>query len=121
MSEQRPDPLIPFLVERFKRGAIVANFGYQDEDNAMQLAGLNSAKRAIETLDGFGADGRKALVPLLDDPNPAIRVLAARYLVKIMPETALAVLRHIERTYPDEAGTSAARILWSYERGDFKM
>jgi hypothetical protein len=120
MNETRKDPVVPLAIEQFKRAAIVLDFGHIDEDNAMQDAGLDSAKRAVLMLDGR-AEGRKALKPLLDDPNPAIRVLAARHLLKIVPETALAVLQDVRRFYRGvEAGMSAARIIWAYERGDLK-
>lgn len=86
MSDAMQIPCAPSIVAQFKRAAIVTNFGHQDQDGAMQLAGLRSAKRAVQALDESGPGGRQALVPLLEDPDPAIRVLAAAYQVKIIPD-----------------------------------
>ncbi|MGA8169687.1 MAG: HEAT repeat domain-containing protein [Methylocystis sp.] len=118
MSGEREDPLIAYLMRQFTRAAIVAHYGYEDEDDAMQCAGIDSAKRAIKGLDLLGSKGRLALVPLLDDPDWGIRVFAAGYLVKIMPERALAVLKEIDERCPTRAHMTAFRILWSHEHGD---
>ena len=48
MSDQGPNPIFAFLVGQFKRAAMVTHFGYQDEDEAMQLAGIDGVKRAIQ-------------------------------------------------------------------------
>jgi hypothetical protein len=121
MNAKQQDPLIPFILEQFKRAAIVCDYGYEDEDNEMQIAGLKSARRAVQTLEALDADGRQFLAPLLDDPNPAVQVLAAAYLVKIMPERALAVLRHLRDYCLDQPRMTAARMLRNHDRGDLNL
>jgi hypothetical protein len=118
MTEPKPNPLIRYLIEQFKRAAIVVDFGYIDEDHAMQRAGIRSARQAIMVLDTCGPDARQALVPLLEDPNPAIRVYAAGFLLKVMPERALPVLKEIDEHCMERTTMTAFRILRRYERGD---
>jgi len=39
------------VIDRFKRAAMATNFGYQDNDDAIQLAGLRAVDRAAKDLD----------------------------------------------------------------------
>jgi hypothetical protein len=55
------------------------------------------------TLDGISA-GRAALATLLDNPNPGVRAAAGAYLIDLMPDRVVPVLREIEDT---ERGSSA--------------
>jgi hypothetical protein len=121
MEPKKPSLLARFVVEQFKRGAIVAHFGYEDEDRAMQRVGLKSAHRAVQILDTEGDDGRLALVPLLEDPDWGIRVLAAGYLVKVIPERALAVLQEIDEQCPTRARMTASHMLWDHKHGYLKL
>jgi hypothetical protein len=43
MSTAKQDPLIPFIVQKFKRGAIVTHFGYEEEIDAMQVVGIEAS------------------------------------------------------------------------------
>jgi len=87
----------------------------------MQTAGWNSVQKAVDMLDSFGPEGRQSLVALLADPDPAIRVMAAGYLVKVMPEGALAILNETRETCPAEARQTAFRLLRRHARGDLNM
>jgi len=116
MSGEKYNLAVRFLVEQFKRAAIVTLFGDEDEDRAMQLAGIRSAKRAIRSLDAFGA--REALVPLLEDPDWGIRAFAAGYLLKITPERALPVLKDIYLYGSARVRMRASDWLRSYECGE---
>lgn len=118
MSGEKPNPLIPFLLLRFKRAAIAAQFGHEEEDRALQRAGSRLAKLAVRELDAF--DARLALVPLLDDPDWSIRVYAARHLIKVAPERALAALKDISEHCPTRAHMTAFWILRDYEHGELE-
>ena len=48
MSGEAPSLSIAFVAGQFKRAAMVTHFGYQDEDEAMQLAGIDGVKRATQ-------------------------------------------------------------------------
>ena len=115
MARQVHDPLSEALVERFKRAAIVAHCGHEDEDLAMQSAGIAAARRAVETLDALRSDGRQALVPLLDDPDWGVRAYAAGYLLERMPARALTVLKDIDARCPTSASMTAYRMLRAFE------
>ncbi len=119
MSGENYDFAVRFLIEQFKHAAIVAHFGYEDEDRAMQRAGIGAAKRVVQGLDAF--DARLALAPLLEDPDWGVRVSAAGYLVKALPELALAVLKDSHLHGSTEARLTASAILQKYERGELKI
>jgi hypothetical protein len=110
------DVLTPMMAAQFRRAAIVYHWGYEDEDRAMQGAGKRSAEEAITVLDSC-KDGRMALVPFLDDPDPSVRVFAAGYLVKIMPERALAVLKELDERCITQARMTAFYFLERHENG----
>lgn len=93
MPEPNTDPLISFMIEQYKRGVIVYFYGCEDESVPMQKAGVVSANQALKTIDALGCETRRALIPLLDHPDIGIRIFAARDLLEIVPERALAVLQ----------------------------
>lgn len=121
MSDTQETLVYKRLIAQFKRAAIVTHFGYEDEDDVMQGAGISSAKRAVKALDALEPDGRKALSPLLNDSDPGVRVFAAGYLLRIMPERALSVLKEVYERGPIKVRLTAGRILNKYEDGELNM
>src|SRR5579863_1050264 len=57
----------------------------------------------VGALDGIGS-GRAALAVLLDHPDAGVRASAAAYLVNLMPDRAVPILREIDQK---EGGSSA--------------
>jgi hypothetical protein len=121
MSDEGQNPPLALVVKRFKHAAIALHYGYEDEDEAMQLAGIDGLNRAIENLDAFGTEARSALIPLLEDSDQVVRALAARDLLTVMPERALAILRNIYLAGPMQARLVASSILERHERGELKI
>jgi hypothetical protein len=121
MTDAKPDPLTAFLIERFKHAALVAHYGHEDEDDALQIAGINAAERAVQGLDAIGPDGRRALIPLLDDPDWGIRAYTAGYLVRLFPDRALAVLEEISTRAPTAARMTACRMQIAHEQGRLNL
>jgi len=109
------------LAERFKRCAMATNFGYIDEDKALQLAGRRALGRTVRDIDLLGADSRRALIPLLEDEDPSTRAFAAGYLLRSRPEQALAVLKDVEANGPSEVRITAGSILRDYKHGTLDM
>jgi hypothetical protein len=121
MAPPKEAPVVSSAIGQFKHAAIVADFGYRDEDEAMQIAGQQSAARAVRALESLSTDGRMALIPLLEDADLAIRVLAAGYLVKVIPEQALTVLKQINEARSEEASITAFRLLMLHDLGELKL
>lgn len=68
------------------------------------------------TLDNLPPDHRAALAPLLDDAELAIRVYAAAYLLKTIPERILPILRQIKEEYRGtHAGVVAMTLLFEHD------
>ena len=105
-----------FALKKFKRGAIVYVWGYELDDEQMQGAGLKSAELAIEFFDAV-VQSRMSLVPLLDDPDLSIRVFAAGFLVKVMPERALPVLEELAERGPAFIDMTAHYLLERHKYG----
>lgn len=74
MSSNLPEFIRMDFLGRFKRAATVALYGDQDEDDAMQLAGIRAAKRTAQEFDAFGPDAREAPAALFDDPDMGVRL-----------------------------------------------
>lgn len=67
--------------------------------------------RIVAILDAVDPQ-RQHLVPLLEHPLPDVRACAAAYLMKVMPERALSVLRAIHDSYRGfNAGWTAFFVL----------
>lgn len=99
------------LTDRFKRSARAANFGCVDDGQALENAGLRALTRIVGDLDLlFGVPAPEALVPLLEDPDPVIRVCAAGYLLETKSERALAVLRDLNAHAPPRCARRQARF-----------
>ena len=67
-------PQIAALLDRFKAGAQLYAESIEIEDNEAADEGKMSSRAAVQALDAKGPHGRDVLIPLLDDPDPAIRV-----------------------------------------------
>jgi hypothetical protein len=112
--EKELDALIPSLVEQYRRGAIVFDFGLQDEVQAMQKAGLGLLKQALQALDTYGPAGRLSLLPLLDDSEPGARVNAADELLELEPERALKTLVDLANNERGHTACEALSIMIKY-------
>jgi hypothetical protein len=120
MPGKQTDRTIRFIIEKYKRGAIVYFYGRLDESVPMQKAGCDSAKEALRALDALGARAREALIPLLEDPDPGIRVFAADDLLQIAPDKAILVLTAISNSEAWFPRLMALRIIDRLENGGSK-
>ena len=62
-------------------------------------------------LDSYGEPGRLSLLPLLDDSEPGARVYAAKYLMELKPDRALATLKDVAVHSQGNAQITAMRLL----------
>jgi hypothetical protein len=109
------------VILQFKKGALLYHQGCEDEDNSVQDKGVKGTKDAVRILDALGPDGRKALIPLMSDPDPGIRVYAAGYLLKIMPEEAAALLEREQDYGMTRAHMTAFYMLWRHKKGELTL
>jgi hypothetical protein len=58
MSGKLPDFLRRDLIRRFRHAAMVVHFGYEDENIAMQDAGIDAVHQTVRELDAFGPEAR---------------------------------------------------------------
>lgn len=107
--------IVPMMLTQFRRAATVYHWGREQEDADMESVGIKSAQEAAEALEAC-KDGRLTLVPFLDDTDPSVRVFAAGFLVKVLPERALAVLNEMDERCPTDAHMTA---FWFLQRNRF--
>jgi hypothetical protein len=92
------------LIRGFEFGAKLADTLHDellDTDGETRVMRLTDA--IVKALDAIGA-GREALGVLLDHPDAGVRALAGAYLIDLMPDRVVPILRDIEQT---EHGNSA--------------
>jgi hypothetical protein len=122
MSDKKtPKLLMESLIGTFRRAAIVYHYGALDEDNAIARAGGRAVHRAVKTIEECAYEGRLALVPLLEDPDPCVRVFAAGFLTRVMPERTVPILREIKDSWEIMQCRTASDILWKHEKGELNM
>ncbi len=107
------------LIRGFELGARLADTLHDellDTDGETKVVRLTDA--IVKALDVIGA-GRVALAVLLDHPDAGIRALAGSYLIDLMPEQVVPLLREIDEK---NEGCSAdfrahwALLAWKLER-----
>ena len=121
MSGKDDGTAIVQLIEQFTAGAVLYHQGLEDEALRVQRKGQQAVLGAIKALDALGPHGRKSLFPLLDHPDPGVRVYAAGTLVKIIPERALAALQEIKNFGITRAHMTAFHMLQSIQDGDLRL
>jgi len=83
------------LIEKFADFAIKSADAEREEDRHRAGSYSNRRIAIVATLDARSPEGRLALMPLLDHPDPAVRASAGAQLLKRVPERALPVLNKI--------------------------
>jgi hypothetical protein len=84
------------LIRGFEFGARLADTlhdEFSDPDGGTEIARLMDA--IVKALHTIGS-GRAALVVLLDHPNAGLRAWAGEYLIDLMPQRVVPILRQIE-------------------------
>jgi hypothetical protein len=117
MAKKSLQQKFPNLVEKFKQSAMDYYSACDSEAFSKQKIVIGRTNKIVDSLDSVGDEGRLALVPLLDDSDQGIRVLAAAYLLKLIPHQAIAVLKDVEKGLTIFPRIDAGRFLESYARG----
>ena len=74
----------------------------------------------VQALWMRGAEGREALLRLLDDPRIEVRGWAAAHALEIAPERAVAVLDELASGPPSLEEFSAKMVLQQWHAGTFR-
>ena len=65
-------------------------------------------------------DGRSALTKLFDHEELGVRVMAAAYLLNVMPTKVLPFLQEVSDTCYGDAAIDATTAVFMYRAGDWK-
>jgi hypothetical protein len=87
---------VEHLVERFVALAVAESEAIDRGDNARYNRLFPQLEDVREELKARPGDQRRALVPLLDHPNPQVRLIAAVSTLEIAPEAARRALELIK-------------------------
>jgi hypothetical protein len=106
------------LVKIFENSAKEFYRGLDLLNNKIQRKAVANFFDAAKELDTIGSGRRNALENLLDNDHSGVRVTAAFYLINLMPEKALAVLREIHAMRIGEPSIRAMRAIFMYEHNN---
>jgi hypothetical protein len=120
MTQKGPRLTITNLIEAFRQSTIDYYSECENQNFKKQKILISHTNKIIDALDSLGAEGRFALIPLLDDTDQGIRVVAAAYLLKVIPERAIAVLKEIEKGPTIFPRLDAGDFLDSYANGKWR-
>jgi hypothetical protein len=87
---------VEHLVERFVALAVAESEAIDRGDNSMYNRLFPQMEDVREELKDRPGDQRRALVPLLDHPNPQVRLIAAVTTLEVAPEVARRALELIK-------------------------
>ena len=109
MSAPRDEKHVPNLVQWFKACARIDVFA---SDILPDVELVNACRRAkydiVQTLDTIPPGRKPALQPLLTDSDPGVRIDAAIFLLDVMPDQVLPLLRDVDVKKDGLAPTLAA-------------
>ena len=117
MVKKRFPSTIQGLVAEYKQFTVDYYTACEGENFEKQKKAGSRVNQIVLDLDSFGAEGRLALVPLLDDADQGVRVFAAADLLRVMPERAVAVLEEIRKGPTIFPRLDAISFLKSYTEG----
>ena len=106
------------LAVEFQKGAKLYFEGRQNYNTRKQKKGLDIIIRTVKALDALGSGHRSALVPLLDTNDVEVRIMAAVYSLKIVPERALPILQDIDSNGSGPTSMYAMIMLSAYNNGE---
>lgn len=106
-------------IEQFKRAAILFHGGIFLGIQPIEQAASKACGKLIRKLDADCPNGREILIPLLQDKDPNVQVIAAQYLLASHPELALPVLRHLKTRPPLAVADTAGYLIMAHEDGRY--
>ena len=87
-------------------------------DTLMDTEGHNTIvtqmNAIVDALDAMAAGGRLVLIPLLDHPNAGVRAAAGAYLITLIPDRVLPILRQVEES--EHANSAHYTAYWARRR-----
>ena len=116
-SSTTPNQRAASLLAGFRFGARLADTLHDELLDTMGKTEVVRSMRTIVTALDEIDPGRAALVTLLSDPDAGVRAFAGAYLIKLMPERVVPILRDIEeQQQANSAHFSASWTLLRWER-----
>jgi hypothetical protein len=108
------------LVDRFKEIALGQDQAIRTDDNAKFRALFQQMEAVEVALKDHPSDQRRALLDLYGDPNPQVRLSAAKATLAVAPEAARRLLRAIADSNDNPQAGDAGMCLVTLDRGIFK-
>jgi hypothetical protein len=106
------------LVAEFQAASKLYFEGRETYNSRKQDKGLKTAIRVVKALDALGSGHRAALVPLLESGDVEVIAMAANFLIKIVPERALAIMREIDAKGSGPTSMFVMTQLFAYNLGE---
>lgn len=108
------------LVVRFREHALKKSDVLLDSNTRAANRLVDKMYAIDQELRRRGPDARKALTALMDDPDIRVRYEAARRLLAVAPERALATIQAVENQHFMPVSAEAGMTLLALTEGIFK-
>jgi hypothetical protein len=120
---------IAALINEFREAAMFQYDGEEKGDDVSMRGSVLEKRGIFEKLNASGPDAVLELRPLLSDPDIAVRVSAATYLLPTSSEVALPVFLDIVAHWPECgneergycANNHARQALWMFDDGNLQF
>ena len=112
------------LVARYIGLSVKQSTAHYEEDDAIAVQEYNRLYKGINAISHVlrarGVEARRALIPLLQHPNPQVRLNAAHELLAIAHDQAYATLEKLSEGEPGIFRLKAGMALSLLEDGTYK-
>ncbi len=118
--DQTAKATIESLLEEYKKGAKLAHIGALLQSEEIERQAFAIYKGALAKLEALSPLGRDVILPLLEDPDPEIKVTACAHLVTRHPRLVMPILEELIAERWPEAAQSARNTRMMYEMGFYE-
>ena len=109
------------LVKMYARSAAAHGRFSEEADNRSANRHADIVAAVYRELRARGRDAQLALMPLLEDPDPDIRVWAAGHALEFAPEDGEKVLTEMAAAFKGLIGWSAEMTLKEWRKGTLRF
>jgi Domain of unknown function (DUF2019) len=109
------------LLDEFAHFVLKRYAAMDTYDNKTQKICIENLLRITKELDATPPDYRTALTKLFEHEELGVRVMAAAYLLNVMPAKVIPFLEKIHETCYGDVAIDITTALFMYKAGDWKV
>lgn len=121
MTRQTLPDSVARMVAKYAKAASLHGRATREGDQELANRSYQRMARVCRALRERGPDAQSALLPLVSDPDPAVRGWAASHALEFAPEVASQALSELASGPPSPERLSAEVVLREWRRGALKF